>query len=422
MERHLNDETRFWVVTAHIAGGQVSGLGTLLGGAYVGMDPGRGQKRRREFQGLDAVPVVAADVPGRHFELHSHRAGLIAVGTPVFFRKIEVGRVVASELDPSGEFVRVRVFVREPHAVRVTRASRFWDVSGFDVDVSAAGVQIDTESVVSILIGGIAFDTPTDGAGVPADDGAVFTLYENYEATRRPVYQRRAYYLVHFEQSVRGLAVGAPVEFSGIVIGQVTDVKLEYDPVDMRFHIPVTIEIEPERIYNLDTQGTDGHVVFEKLVAEGLRAQIKSGNLLTGQLVVSLDMHPEAPPAQIVWSEPYPELPTVPTPIAEITTSLTQIAQRLEKIPFDQIGADLSGTLRQLNRDLAPALRATLVRTEGAVASVSALIGPESPVNDELRRVLVDLAEAARALELVADEIERQPQSLLFGKGKDKED
>jgi paraquat-inducible protein B len=414
MQKHLNDETQFWVVKARITGGQVSGLGTLLGGAYVGMYPGRSDKRKRAFEGLDAPPIVMADMPGRHFVLHSYRAGHVTVGTPVFYRKIEVGRVVASELAPSGDFVEIKVFVDAPYDARVRQGSHFWNASGIDVSMGATGLQIHTESLVGIVIGGIAFDTPSGSAGEPAEPETVFTLYESYDATRKPVYTRQVSYLLHFEQSVRGLNVGSPVEFHGIVIGDVTDVKLEYDPATNRLRIPVVIEIQPERIRHLSFEGEAArHAVIEKLVDAGLRAQLKSGSLLTGQLVVSLDMHQDAAPAKIVWSDPYPELPTVPAPLEEIETSLAHIAQRIEKIPFERIGADLSGALRQVNQQLVPRLDATLAQAGGTLASV----GPDSQVNAELLRTLADLSDAARALELTADELERQPQSLIFGKG-----
>jgi paraquat-inducible protein B len=413
MQKHLNDDTQFWVVKARITGGQVSGLGTLLGGNYVGMYPGRSDKRRRAFQGLDAPPIVMANVPGRHFVLHSYRAGHVAVGTPVFYRKIEVGRVVASELDPSGDFVNIKIFVDAPYDARVRRGSHFWNASGLNVSVGAAGLQIQTESLVGIVIGGIAFDTPSGGAGEPSEPETVFTLYESYDATRKPVYTRQVSYLLHFEQSVRGLTVGSPVEFHGIVIGDVTDVKLEYDPATNRLRIPVVIEIQPERIHHLTLEGEADHAVIEKLVDAGLRAELKSGSLLTGQLVVSLDMHHDAAPAKVVWSDPYPELPTVPAPLAAIETSLAHIAERIEKIPFERIGADLSGALRQVNQQLVPRLDATLVQAGGTLASV----GPDSQVNADLRSALRELSDAARALELTADELERQPQSLIFGKG-----
>ncbi len=188
-------------------------------------------KSAREFTGLEVPPIVTTDQPGRRFVLHSHRAGSVDVGTPVYFRKIRVGEVISSELDASGDFISIQVFIHAPNDVRVSADSRFWNASGIDVSVSATGVNVNLESLSSLLIGGIAFDTPDDAA-TPAAEGALFTLYESEAATRREVYSIKSSYVAYFDQSVRGLSVGAPVEFRGIQIGEVRDVKLEFEPDD----------------------------------------------------------------------------------------------------------------------------------------------------------------------------------------------
>jgi len=409
-EQYLREGTRFWVVKARVSGGQVSGLGTLFSGAYIGIDPVLEGASARRFHALEVPPVVTSGEPGRHFVLRSYQAGVVDVGSPVYFRRVQVGEVVESALDPSGDFATVRVFVHAPWDARVLEGTRFWKASGIDVSVSAEGVRVDTESVVSMLIGGIAFDAPEDGDAAPAAADEVFPLYESYAATREEMYTVRAHYLLYFDQSVRGLVPGSPVEFRGIRIGQVRDVKLEVDPSGQRFRIPVVIEVEPERIGNVPHDAAERRAGMDALVARGLRAQLARGNLLTGQLVVALDMHPNAPPAQIVWQEPYPEFPTIPTPLEEITESLTQLVKRIEKIPFDQIGADLGRSLA--------AAQAALAQAEKTMASTQELVGPDSPVNQELRRALVELTEASRSLGLAADQIEREPNSLLFGKGR----
>jgi paraquat-inducible protein B len=407
-EAYLREKTTFWIVRPRITGGQVTGLGTIVSGAYVGMDPVLEGPRRRSFVGLETAPVVTFRDPGRYFVLRSDRAGAIEPGSPVYFRKIAVGQAVSSELDATDDSVTTRIFVRAPYDTRVHANTRFWNASGIDASIGANGVRIDTQSVVSILVGGIAFDTPEHGEAAPAAPETVFRLYENREEATRPTYTRRVPFLAYFEQSVRGLKVGAPVEFRGIEIGEVTDVRLEFDQARSRFRIPVTIEIEPERLANIRIPAQRDPEQLERLVAAGLRAQLKSGNLLTGQLIVSLDMHANAPPVEVAWEGDVPEIPTIPTPIEEITANLARVVERLGRVPVEEIGGDLRESLSELND--------TLRAAERTLASANTMIGPGSEMNTELRRALLELSEAARSLGLAAQQIQTQPSSVIFGR------
>jgi len=245
---YLTDKARFWVVRPRVAAGQVSGLGTLLSGAYIAMDPGPGGTPQRHFTGLEKQPLITADEPGHHYVLQASTLGSLEVGSPVYFRKIKVGQVVDYALAPAGSEVDIKIFVHAPHHQLVRTTTRFWNASGVDVSVGAEGVRVRTESVVSLLLGGIAFETPdTLESGVAAEDGDEFPLYESYESTREKKYALRESFLMYFDGSVRGLSVGAPIEFRGIKVGEVRDINLEYDPDELVFRIPVLAEFQLER-------------------------------------------------------------------------------------------------------------------------------------------------------------------------------
>jgi len=242
-------------------------------------------------------------------------------------------------------------------------------------------------------------------------------------------------WLLHFDGSVRGLAVGAPVDFRGIKIGEVTDIKLEFDWEKLAFRIPVLVELESDRISWIGKQTMDRRQGMEFLVEKGLRARLKQGSLLTGQLFVALDMYPDATPAKVVWSEPYPELPTIPTPMEEITRGVTKFVEKFEKIPLEQIGKDLRDTMQNLNKTTAelqklvqnldasvvPAANATLEQTQKTLTKVDRLLNAESPTGHELKRALGELADAARNISILVDYLERHPESVVFGKEKGNE-
>jgi len=435
-KEYLSENTRFWVVRARVAGGGISGLGTLFSGAYIGMDPGKPGKTARSFKGLEIPPIVTTDLPGRHFMLKAERLSSLDVGKPVYFRQIRVGQVVAYELEKDGQSVDIKIFIHAPHHERVRKNTRFWNAGGLDVSLDAGGIEVNTESFVTLMIGGIAFENPKDlEPGPAAREGEIFRLYDRREDIYKKTYVKKTRWLLHFEGSVGGLSVGAPVKFKGIRIGEVIDINLVADYDILAFRIPVIIEIEPERIAITGKQTIDKQSGNEILVEKGLRAQLKQGNLLTGQLFVDLDMYPDAPPRKITYGGRYPELPTIPTPIEEITRGVTRIVDRLEKLPLEQIGNDLRETLAHLNKSteqlvklmenldekVAPAATATLERSQTTLMKLDRLLSGESPTGHELKRVLTELADAARNISVLADYLGRHPESLVFGKEKQNE-
>jgi paraquat-inducible protein B len=387
--------------------------------------------------------------------------------------------VVGYKLNEDGKAVAVKIFINAPIDKLVYKNTRFWNASGLDVAVDASGIRVNTESLVTILIGGIAFDTPANlEPGGPAEEGDVFKLYGSRERIFDKTYTEKTRWLLNFSGSVRGLTVGSPVEFRGIPIGQVLDINMEYDAKDRTFRIPVLIEIDQERVkVTGDMDLSNRKKLNDYLVEQGMRAQLKTGSLITGQLFVELDFHPGAPPAKINWEGRYPQMPTVPAPMEEITTSLTQLLKKFEKLPIEQIGSDLrdtvqgakqlvasaelqeavaalNQTLKQaqqftaaLNQVIAPELKsavsnlnetlkrtrmlaqnfdasvvpelgATLQQAQSTLKSINGSVSKDSPLYYELLRVFKELTEAARSFRVMADYLERNPDALIYGKGK----
>jgi paraquat-inducible protein B len=408
---YLTEKTRFWVVKARINAGTVSGLGTLLSGAYIAIDPVNGGEFVKDFVGLESVPVVTTHLPGQHFKLKAARRGSLDVGAPIYFRQIQVGEVVSYKLSEDGKTVNFEIFINAPHHLKVRENTRFWNASGIDVTLSAAGFNLDMESAVSLISGGLAFEVPPD---VPPGDVAaadrVFTLFDDRTAAFQQKITVRNKFLLYFDGTVRGLAPDAPVEFRGIKLGRVISVDLEYDIDKQEFHIPVLIEIEPERFSTGFTNLTEAEhrSIKEEFIKRGLRAQLKTGNFLTGMLYVDLEFFPDAEVEEIRYVNGIEVLPTIPTSIQEITRNVTALLNKVKAVPFDKIGADMTQTLSHLDK--------TIIQAGDTLKSIDKTYAEDSAMARELQTSIRELAEAARSLRILADYLERHPEALLRGK------
>lgn len=441
-EHLLVEDTALWVVRPRVSGGSVSGLGTLLGGAYVGVDPGKSPQAQRKFVGLETPPVVTLDVPGRYFVLRADDLSSVDVASPIYFRRVPVGQVVSYAMDGNGEGVSLKVFVQAPYDQYVTANTRFWNASGIDVNLDATGLQVDTQSLVSILAGGIAFQTPvTSVQPVRAEENAAFDLYADRATALKNPDLVADNYVVVFKDSVRGLSVGAPIDFRGIALGEVTAIYVDFDPATQTFITPVHFRFYPERLASKASAKTasvrdvmkDSRQRVETMVGRGLRAQLRTGNLLTGQLYVALDFFPDAAKVKLDWSKTPLEVPAVPGALGELQASLGRIAAKIERVPLDEIGGDLRRALKSLDttlkstdhlvqrvdRELTPELRTTLEGAKRSLAAVELVLSSEAPLQQGVQETLRDLSRASDSLRVLADYLERNPQALLRGKKED---
>ena len=450
------EDAKFWVVEARVTLSGVSGLGTLLSGNYIGFEVGKSKKEQREFTGLEVAPIITGGQPGRQFVLRAQDLGSLGIGSPVYFRRLQAGQVIAYDLSADGKAVDLKIFVNAPYDKYVNPGTRFWNASGIDVSVGAAGVEVRTQSLIALLAGGLAFETPPyAGAAGPAAADTWFTVYEDRATAMKqpdPVSQR---YVLYFNESLRGLTVGAPVTLLGLPGGEVVEVGLDLDPATATIRGRVDIVTFPERLIarlNKEEAGVGDalgrsqqqrRALMQRLVEQrGLRAQLQSGNLLTGQLYVALEYFPDAPKAKVDWSAQVPVLPVVPSTLPNLEAKLSSIVAKLEKLPLEEIGTDVtkvlvtlnstlkdaSTALNRIDADLTPALKTMIAELRQAVATANqllqntdaTLLGANAPAQQELRDALQEIAAAARSVRVLADYLDRHPESLIRGKTEDK--
>ena len=456
----LTDQAQFWVVRPRLTGASVSGLDTLLSGAYIAVDPGTpGGKPQDHFKGLEAPPGVRSDEPGRTYTLMTGSVGSISQGAPVFFRDVVVGEVLGYTMPPGGRgLIPIQVFIREPYDQYLRADTRFWNVSGIRADLNGGSVRIQIESLQAVLSGGIAFGLPEERrekSAPQAPDKAVFRLYDSQEDADTAGYRDRLSMVSYFETSVKGLSIGSPINMFGLQVGNVTGVKLQIDPQTGKARVRVSMEVQPERIFSEDEIAHDStRAVTQALVNNGMRAETDSGNLLTGSTVISFSFVPNAKPEALTMEGHAIVLPSKSGGLSGIMDSVSTVANKIAAMPLEQIGdnvnsllahadqtvggPELKQAINQLTETLKnvqhltqhadqgltplmqrlPQISDDLQQTLAHANSALASYGGNSDFHHSLQQTLDQLNDTARSIRLLVDFLSRHPSSLLLGRGK----
>lgn len=434
-ESFTREDSQFWVVRPRIGAGGVSGIDTLLSGDYIGADIGEANARSKHFIGLENPPPITYGEPGKRFMLHTQDLGSLDIGSPVYYRKIPVGQVVAYALDADGKGVNIEIFVHSPNDAYVTENTRFWNASGIDVSVGANGFAVSTESLSSLLVGGIAFRAPEYSPNdQPASENKTFDLFENQQTALAPPHGKGQYLSLRFDQALRGLKIDAPVEFLGIEFGKVVSVNLDFDAKKRSFPVNVGIMIYPQRLgqahekmlkaLNHDPNNEAASIkLMGSFIENGLRAQARSGNLLTGQLYIALDFYPNAEKVVFDPTARPVVIPTIPGSLEQLQEKLEGMVNKINQLPIERIAGNLDSNLVELRKGLVhfnartlPGVQTTLADVSKTLQSASSTLAEDSPQREQLTQTLDELGRMSRSLRELSDYLGRHPESLIRGR------
>ncbi|WP_421995124.1 intermembrane transport protein PqiB [Reyranella sp.] len=457
-ESLLTDKTAFWVVKPQLFAGNITGLDTLLSGSYIGMRPSsESGVAKRHFVGEQDPPVLQAWAKGTTFSLKSKRLGSVSLGSPIFYRDIEVGMVLGWDLGDLARNVTIHAFVRSPFDQYVHTDSSFWNASGLSLKLGAEGVTVQMESLRALLLGGLAFDTP-DTDQPRADASHLFPLYPNLEAAKAAGFGQQLHLVSYFPGSVSGLDVGADVTLHGLKIGEVTDVALVYDAKLDRIVVPVHYRVEAGRIRNIaKAEAIDPAKLAEEMIRRGLRATLQAPSLITGGKIIALERVDDAKPADLERDGDVYVIPASETGgFDSITRSANELLSKINRIDFDRIGrslsraaegidvtingpqikktlaalegamVDLQDIARKLDKDAGPALKRlpaiaaqlqdAVTQANRLISSVNAGYGDDSRFRRDLDRLLPQLTDAARSIRALTDLLARHPEALIRGR------
>jgi paraquat-inducible protein B len=427
----LKADTRFWIVRPQIGASGISGIETLLSGVYITLDPGTSSEPQTHFSGLDEPPLVTSGLAGTSYVLTAADIGSLGGGSPIYFHHLRAGRIVSYKLGADGKTVAIRAFVDAPYDRFVTTDTRFWNASGVDVSISAAGMKVETQSLATIVAGGVAYDDPPGiGNAAPAAAQSVFTLGGTRSEAMADPDGPPTYFRMRFDQPLRGLLPGAPLEFFGVNIGEVTRVTVDFDPPTQKFSVLVDVVAYTRRLGSVLAKFPTANGDQEKvalfigsLVHNGLRAQARTGNLLTGQLYIALDFMKSVPPAAYDATSRPLLIPTTPGTFDKLQGQVGAIVARLDRLPLDSIGKgldhdiqQLGTTLQLLNTSTLPKASDALTDARGVLQGAGGALDSNSTLQLNLNDLMQELTRAARSLRVLSDTLAAHPESLIRGR------
>ncbi|SCC33141.1 intermembrane transport protein PqiB [Kosakonia oryziphila] len=376
MKKLLHEDSVFWVVKPQVGREGISGLGTLLSGVYIELQPGTKGNEPDHYNLLDSPPLAPPDAKGIRVILDSSKVGQLSPGDPVLFRGYRVGSVETSTFDTQKRTMSYQLFINAPNDRLVTSNVRFWKDSGIAVDLSSDGMRVEMGSLTTLFGGGVSFDVPEGvDLGQPVAEKSVFTLYNDQRSIQESLYTDHIDYLMFFKDSVRGLQPGAPVEFRGIRLGTVS--RVPFYTAGLRqalnddYRIPVLVRIEPGRLINELGEDPDVRARMNELLKRGLRGSLKTGNLITGALYVDLDFYNNVTAVSSMREfVGYPIIPTVSSGLAQIQQRLMDTLDKINNLPLNPMIQQATSTLSESQQTL-KRLQTTLDNLNKLTASQS---------------------------------------------------
>jgi paraquat-inducible protein B len=418
----LREDTEFWVVTARLGTSGVSGISTLLSGGYIQLSPGNAPGRRSSFVGLAEPPVTPAGTPGLKIELIGDKAGSVSAGDPILHKGFRVGRIESARFDVETGKMQYSVFIEENYQQLINSSTRFWNTSGISFNATADGIQIETGSLLTLLIGGVSFGAPTGvPAGEPVSNGASFDLYPDHASMNRHPYRVGLEYIVRFDQSIRGLKAGAPVDYRGLRIGRVEDILInELSISGAGEPIPVLITIQPGRMLLPDNKAGAAQMrkAIKNSVALGMHASLATGSLITGSKYIALDIHEREAGSALGSYAGRQTIPTLPAGLEGLEYQVSNLLAKLNDLPLEQLASSASDAIGSADRLLASesmqelpvALEATLANVRQTLDSISG----DSALQGQLLAALVGLDHSLESIRELAITLNEQPNSLIF--------
>ena len=430
----MRQDTQFWVVKPRIDQSGVTGLNTLVSGAYIAFTPGKSAENQDTFTVLDMPPIAAIGQSGLRLKLSGKNNKMLSVGSPILYENFTVGQIESARFNPKNETVDYTIFIQSPNDKLVGKNSQFWLETGFSINTTGSGIHIDSAPLPALLSGAISFAPPIGGdkGATPANEDT-FELYNNRNEIDNLPGQRALYYVAFFKSSVRGLAVGAPVEYKGINVGTVADVPYFAHNDSLKLFqngwVPVRIRLEPARMeINAQAQSREHwQSQLQTALNKGLTATLSSNNLVLGSKMIELVEAAEGSSRLKPYAD-YAGQTVIATQgggLDDLQAKLASLLDKFNKLPLEQTVGELNASLRNLQTTLKSAER--LISQPQTQAMPQALnqtlaelrqtlqgVSPQSPLYGDVQATLQSIDQTLKDAQPLINTLKEKPNALIF--------
>lgn len=461
----ITNQARFWVVRPRFNGANISGLETLISGAYIAFDPGnyKDGKRQRYFVGLESPPGVRSGQPGTTYILKTDNLGSLGEGAPIFYRDVVAGEVLSYEMPKGGVGpILLHIFLKKPYDSYLHKHSNFWNVSGIKFGFGATGLNIELQSIQALMSGGIAFDEPNrpllankepkKEEPIPSD--TQFILYSDQDAAENSRYHDNVPLVTYVTSSVKGLSKGSRVTLFGLQIGTVKDVSLIIDRKAKQTRAKITMDIQPDRVFTFQKKYDTANLalITKSLIAHGMKASVASDNFLFGSSLIALNFVDIKQPIVPDMEGNTLVIPSQAGGMDGIMASMSTVASKMAAMPLDQMGENLNKLLAHADDQLnSPDVKKTLTAMRQTMQNMSDLskklnngatpllkqlpamsrqldqtlknankllasYGGDTDFHRNLQNMIVQLSETARSLRFMSDFMTQHPSALITGR------
>ncbi|ASP49906.1 intermembrane transport protein PqiB [Cognaticolwellia beringensis] len=446
-EQFLVTDSMFWVVSPQISHAGISGLSTLISGVYIEISPGKSESERHLFDALDSPPLTPAGTPGLHITLNSNDQFAYKKGDPIIYKGLTVGQFEDIYFNFEERVVYYNVFIKSPYHQLITSNTKFWDVSGLQFDLNADGISVKTGNFETMLTNGVTFGIPKGMAiGEKIGERSYYDIYASYEEADDERYRRSIEFVILVNDSIRGLSVGAPVEYKGVQIGKVLSTNLirsrqQAQLIEEDFKIPVLISLQPGRVGLPDNEVGENLMIEQNVywIENGLKAVLRTGNILTGSLFVDLQHNKGQPINEIAKYGDYSIIPTNGDEFSQITAKAEQFIDNLNNIPLksmsknanqlmleitqtaheiQKVGQSIDKLLGQVEQQK---ISSELSKTLQGITTLAKDLSSGSQGYEELRSTLHTLTATMNELKPLLNQLKHKPNSLIFNSGEGSE-